>query len=100
MTILYTLLNVRRSFIPPIILVQPVASIEARALFLVDVVSEYPKGKSLVLWSHPVLVHAAIDAVDREDEDFIAFVKISPNNLVEKIQVRNKKEKSVRTSVC
>jgi hypothetical protein len=34
------------------ILVQPVASIVARALFLVDVISEYPrKGEGLVLWS-------------------------------------------------
>ena len=47
----------------------------------------------MLAWNLAVLLHAAIDAVDSEDEDFIAFDKISPNNLVEKIQVRNKKEK-------
>ena len=36
-------------------------------------------------WNLAGLVCAAIDAVDRNDKDFIVFVKIYPNNLVEKI---------------
>jgi hypothetical protein len=41
-------------FCSPFILVQPVASLSARALFLVYVVSEYCKRKGLILWSHVV----------------------------------------------
>jgi hypothetical protein len=48
MIMLYKQLNLRSSFIPFIIVVQPAASIAAGALFLVDVVSEYRQGKGLV----------------------------------------------------
>jgi hypothetical protein len=47
----------------------------------------------LLAWNLTGLVRAAINAVNRGDEDFITFVKISPNNLVEEIQVRNKAER-------
>jgi hypothetical protein len=39
------------------------------------------------------LVRVTINTVDRYNEDFIVVLKILPNNLVEKIHVRNKKVK-------
>jgi hypothetical protein len=65
---------------------------------------------AFLAWKFVGLVHAAIDTIYQNDEEFIIFIifkflfkKISPNILVvEKIQVKNKVKgkKCERLSVC